>query len=102
MGLDKDASTDDIKHTYRRLAMQYHPDHNVNDPDCEEKLKEINEAYHVLGNAEKKWVYDHFYLRIKNIDILSSGFNKNRFSVSKKTFCHGKRFKARKTCQRWK
>ena len=58
MGLGADASEEEIKKTYRMLAMQYHPDRNGNNPGAVEKLKELNEAYHVLGNRERKSVYD--------------------------------------------
>ena len=59
LGLDKNASADDIKRAYRKLAKQYHPDVNK-EPGAEEKFKEINEAYDVLGDEQKKARYDQY------------------------------------------
>jgi len=59
LGVGRDASNDDLKGAFRRLARQYHPD--VNDaPDAEERFKEINEAYAVLSDAERRAAYDRF------------------------------------------
>ncbi len=58
LGVDKKASQDDIKKVYRKLAVKYHPDKNPGDKKSEEKFKEINEAYDVLGDAEKRKKYD--------------------------------------------
>ncbi|MGE5680651.1 MAG: molecular chaperone DnaJ [Bacillota bacterium] len=60
LGLDRNASKDDIKKAYRKLAMQYHPDRNPDDKNAEEKFKEAAEAYEVLSNDEKKAKYDRF------------------------------------------
>ena len=59
LGVDKNASADDIRRAYRKLAKQYHPDVNK-EPGAEEKFKEINEAYDVLGDEQKKARYDQF------------------------------------------
>jgi molecular chaperone DnaJ len=59
LGVDRDASQEEIKRAYRKLAFQYHPDHNK-DKDAEEKFKEINEAYEVLSNPEQRATYDRF------------------------------------------
>ncbi len=56
--LEKGASDDAIKKAFRRLARQYHPDANPNNPEAEERFKQISEAYEVLGNPEKKAKYD--------------------------------------------
>src|SRR3989337_3421428 len=59
LGVARTASKDEIKNTYRKLAMQYHPDRNKS-PEAEEKFKEISEAYAVLSDDEKKVQYDQF------------------------------------------
>jgi curved DNA-binding protein len=61
LGVPKSASEDDIKKAYRKLAMQFHPDKNPGkEAWANEKFKEINEAYGVLGNQEKRQQYDRF------------------------------------------
>ena len=60
LGLSKGASDDDIKKSYRKLAKQYHPDLHPGDKECEERFKEIGEAYEVLSDPEKKQRYDQF------------------------------------------
>jgi curved DNA-binding protein CbpA len=60
LGVRKEASDEDIRKAFRRQALRYHPDHNPGNPkEAEEKFKEINEAYEVLGNEQKKRYYDH-------------------------------------------
>ena len=54
LGLQKGASDNDIKKAFRKMAMKYHPDKNPGDKVAEEKFKEINEAYAVLSDPEKK------------------------------------------------
>lgn len=60
LGLTKSASEADIKKAYRQMAKKYHPDVNPGDKQAEEKFKEINEAYEVLSDAQKKARYDQF------------------------------------------
>lgn len=60
LGVDKKASQDEIKKTYRKMAKKYHPDTHPGDKTAEEKFKEANEAYEVLGDAEKRKKYDQF------------------------------------------
>lgn len=72
LGVDKNATTDEIKKAYRKLAKKYHPDLNPNDKKAQEKFKDINEAYEVLGDENKRKQYDAF----------GSGYN----------FTHGQNF----------
>ena len=60
LGVPKTASDDDIKTAFRKLAKQYHPDLHPDDKDAEAKFKEVNEAYEVLSNADKRAKYDQF------------------------------------------
>ena len=60
LGVTRQASDQEIKSAYRKLAMQFHPDRNPDDPDAEEKFKECSEAYAVLADAEKRAAYDRF------------------------------------------
>ena len=60
LGVDKGVSGDDLKKAYRKLAMRYHPDKNPDDKNAEQKFKEINEAYEVLKDEQKRAAYDQF------------------------------------------
>ena len=58
LGVSRSASADEIRSAYRKLAMKYHPDHNAGNKQAEEKFKEINEAYQVLSDSQKRARYD--------------------------------------------
>ena len=60
LGVARDASKDDIKKAYRKLAMKYHPDQNKGDPEAEAKFKEVNSAYDILKDEQKRAAYDQF------------------------------------------
>ena len=73
--VERNASQDDIKKSYRKLAMQYHPDRNPGDTTSEQKFKEISEAYSVLSDDTKKSNYD----RTGSSEGFQNGFNMNDF-----------------------
>src|ERR1700756_4082555 len=60
LGLERTAGDEEVKKAYRRLAVQFHPDRNPGNKQAEEKFKEINEAYQVLSDPEKRSQYDRF------------------------------------------
>ena len=73
LGVSKNADISDIKRSYRRLAMKYHPDRNSEDPNAEDKFKEASEAFDVLSDQEKRSQYDQF--GHSAVEGMSSGFN---------------------------
>ncbi|XP_045385359.1 dnaJ homolog subfamily C member 5 isoform X1 [Lemur catta] len=60
LGLDKNATSDDIKKSYRKLALKYHPDKNPDNPEAADKFKEINNAHAILTDATKRNIYDKY------------------------------------------
>lgn len=94
LGISKNATIDEIKRAFRRLAMKYHPDRNK-EPDAEQKFKEINEAYEVLSDENKRRSYDQFGFEGLNssgfsgsdpFDIFNQFFGGGRKSSSGQTF----------------
>jgi curved DNA-binding protein len=80
LGVSKEASDDDIKQAYRKLAMLWHPDKNPGkEKMANEKFKEINEAYAVLGNAEKRKQYDEFGTAGQAGDIFGNDGTRSTF-----------------------
>lgn len=83
--VEKTASQDEIKKSYRKLAKKYHPDLNKDNPQGQEKFKEINEAYEVLGDEEKRKQYDTFgsnynFSGGQNFDPSQYGFGSYQYS----------------------
>ena len=79
LGVSKDASPEEIKKAFRHLARKYHPDVNPGNKEAEDKFKEVNEAFQVLGNAEKKAQYDQFGTSAFSQEDLS-GFRSANFN----------------------
>jgi len=87
LGLTQNASGEEIKKAYRQLAMLYHPDRNPGKEKwANEKFKEINEAYGVLGDPQKRDHYDHFGTAGNINDVFSSPFTRTTFDNIMKDF----------------
>ena len=113
LGIRPDASAEEIKKAYRRLVMECHPDRNRGNPDSEDRLKEINEAYHILGNEERRGRYDLqcrqpfenyvFYEESVNDDLINmfSKLSQMGFKGRRTGGC-GRMGFGRRGCSRWK
>ena len=113
MGVEREATGEEIKKAYHRLAMAYHPDRNRGDPDCEEHLKQINEAYQVLGDEEKRRQYDILSRQYFGNHVFYEGdlgdeliiilreLARGGFPMMGPGGCRGKRF-GKRGCRRWK
>ncbi len=113
LGLTPDSSAEEIKKAYRKLAMQYHPDRNGGNPEGEERLKEINEAYQILGNEEKRRRYDLQYRQPFENHVFYEGdvdndfvsvfrmFSQMGFGMKRTGGCRRRGF-GRGGCGRWK
>ncbi len=75
LGIERSANADEIKKAYRKLAMKYHPDQNKDNPEAEEKFKEINEAYDILKDEQKRSAYDRYGPSAFDGSMGSGGFS---------------------------
>jgi curved DNA-binding protein len=82
LGVNKTATQDEIKKTYRKLAVKYHPDKNPGDKEAEEKFKNISEAYNVLSDPEKRKQYDELGANWNKYQQAGGGFNWQEYSRS--------------------
>jgi molecular chaperone DnaJ len=108
LGVSRDASQDDIRKAYRKLALKYHPDRNKGDKEAQEKFKEINVAYEALSDPEKRQRYDQFGAQGVDMDMGAGagagagfgGFDFGNFSDIFEDIFGGGGGTARKTARR--
>ena len=113
LGVEREASGEAIKKAYRKLAMEYHPDRNQDKTGSQERLKDINEAYEILGNEGKRRRYDlwrqqPFNRHVDYQEDLSDdlaeilrAFSRGGFGMRGFGGCKGRGF-GRRGCGRWK
>jgi len=80
LGVDRNASADEIKRAYRKQAVKYHPDHNPDDKKSEERFKELSDAYAVLSDPQKRKRYDTFGHSAFSSGASGSGYDRVDFS----------------------
>jgi len=83
LGIDRQASKDQIKKAYRKLAKQYHPDVVKDDAEKQKRMYEIQEAYECLGDEERRKKYDESVLRKNSAGVKKDTGNKARYSAPK-------------------
>lgn len=92
LGVSPDASEDEIKKAYRRLVFDHHPDRNPNSKDADEKIRDINAAYEVIGNGETKKTYDRLRFgeqireEMPNVGVVLRHMEEKVFDEGRKDF----------------
>jgi len=86
LGLDKNATQDDIKKAYRKLARKHHPDLNPNDKEAHKKFQQINEANEVLSDPEKRKKYDQYGKDWKHAEQFEQAGRAGRNPISGSSF----------------
>jgi len=101
LGIRPDSSAQEIKKVYRKLAMQYHPDRNGGNPESEKRIKEINEAYQILGDEEKRRLYDLQYNQpFENYTFYEGDVDNDFVAVFREFYQMGFNMKQKGGCKR--